>query len=638
MELKREWIEKLIYYSITAQRFTQDSPILPDVWIEYGKILPDEAIDLLMTPYGSVRTGVLANQLQERIGALHSADATIPNPEIAYNQTAISVRLTFAGMCKIALPLSGWWHHEITRRNQQVAKPFAPVEALQQLAGKIETLLEEAKDATAPKSLEQLLKKIGTGDAQLGLPLEVVLMAHAIGAFTMGLEATAEPGADEEAVWKRILDSVPDSLRRAAVIFGEIEAQYPASEKPMLYAINRNRTFNLTVWRSSQTVKADAAHRLFQSSCGDITWAVVDSGIDATHPAFRLRETTVDNTDGQAKGTSRVTAAYDFTLIRQLLQVNVVDNEQLPERLRDKIKDDQKLQAELQHLHTGLLFGREVDWSLLEGLLKVSEDVKPTINHGTHVAGILGADWSEEKRDGQPIKGMCPDIKLLDIRVVDASGQGDEFSLIAALQYLRWLNAHKDFQVVHGVNISLAIQHDVANYACGRTPVCEECERLVNSGLVVVAAAGNRGYLRYMTASMQPEDGYLSISITDPGNAEGVITVGSTHRILPHTYGVSYFSSRGPTGDGRSKPDLVAPGEKIESTAPNDDSCILDGTSMAAPHVSGAAALLMARHRELMGNPRRIKQILCDTATDLGRERYFQGCGLVDVLRAIQSV
>jgi subtilisin family serine protease len=116
-----------------------------------------------------------------------------------------------------------------------------------------------------------------------------------------------------------------------------------------------------------------------------------------------------------------------------------------------------------------------------------------------------------------------------------------------------------------------------------------------------------------------------------------VITVGSTHRGKPHIYGVSYFSSRGPTGDGRLKPDLVAPGEKIRGPIRGEADDELAGTSMAAPFVSGAAAFLLARHRELIGNPGRVKQILCSTATDLGRERYFQGHGLVDVLRALQT-
>ena len=153
--------------------------------------------------------------------------------------------------------------------------------------------------------------------------------------------------------------------------------------------------------------------------------------------------------------------------------------------------------------------------------------------------------------------------------------------------------------------------------------------------MVVVAAAGNEGYTK---DSNLLTGGYQTVSITDPGNAENVITVGSTHRDMPHTYGVSYFSSRGPTGDGRLKPDLVAPGEKIDSVAPGEGLVRKDGTSMAAPHVSGAAALLLARHREFIGLPQRVKKVLCDTATDLGREHYFQGSGMLDVLRAIQGV
>ena len=86
------------------------------------------------------------------------------------------------------------------------------------------------------------------------------------------------------------------------------------------------------------------------------------------------------------------------------------------------------------------------------------------------------------------------------------------------------------------------------------------------------------------------------------------------------------------------KPDLVAPGEKVTSTVPGNGEKSLDGTSMAAPHVSGAAALLLCRHAELIGRPAEVKRILCQTATDLGRERSFQGAGLLDILRALESV
>jgi subtilisin family serine protease len=132
--------------------------------------------------------------------------------------------------------------------------------------------------------------------------------------------------------------------------------------------------------------------------------------------------------------------------------------------------------------------------------------------------------------------------------------------------------------------------------------------------------------------------GYQTVSISDPGNADAVITVGSTHRSDPHRHGVSYFSGRGPTADGRGKPDLLAPGEDIDGPVLGGGIAAMHGTSQAAAHVSGAAAMLVARYRELLGRPERVKDILCSTATDLGRERAFQGSGLVDVLRAMQSI
>jgi hypothetical protein len=86
------------------------------------------------------------------------------------------------------------------------------------------------------------------------------------------------------------------------------------------------------------------------------------------------------------------------------------------------------------------------------------------------------------------------------------------------------------------------------------------------------------------------------------------------------------------------KPDIVAPGERIQSCLPDQGWGELDGTSMAAPHVSGAAAMLLARYSELISQPRQIKRILCESSTDLGRDRCFQGHGMLDVLRAFQQI
>jgi subtilisin family serine protease len=189
--------------------------------------------------------------------------------------------------------------------------------------------------------------------------------------------------------------------------------------------------------------------------------------------------------------------------------------------------------------------------------------------------------------------------------------------------------------------------------------------RLVQSGVVVVTAAGNTGY-GFVNAQARGTKTGLSNTINDPGNAELAITVGSTHRDSPHTYGVSYFSSKGPTGDGRLKPDLLAPGERIVSCAagaklekaqqeiratqpaacasgpaPADGTAYYiedSGTSMAAPHVSGAIAAFLSIRREFIGRPLEIKRIFLDSAVPLGRERYFEGHGLLDLMKAIQSV
>jgi subtilisin family serine protease len=405
------------------------------------------------------------------------------------------------------------------------------------------------------------------------------------------------------------------------------------ADLPSLWSIGLNRQSLTAITRSVPATKSDAAWRLFDIKCADLGWAVVDSGIDAYHQAFLTL-----GADKELE--TRIRATYDFTQLRQLLSLD--SHPTTGPATSSPDADLEVTDRRYKEMRRRLRSGQSLDWASLEPMIQVPTPPKerfrkegyrsPLHEHGTHVAGIIGAN---DQAEGY--FGVCRDIGLYDFRVLDETGRGEEFSIIAALQFIRYLNARADMPIIHGVNLSLSLLHDVENFACGRTPICDECDRLVASGVVVVAAAGNRGYERVLTSGGELE-AYRAISITDPGNADSVITVGSTHRYEPHTYGVSYFSSRGPTGDGRIKPDLLGPGERVYSSVLNNGYGAKDGTSMAAPHVSGIAALLMARHREFAGQPARVKKILCSTATDLGRERYFQGAGMVDALRALQSV
>ena len=628
MMLTRERVEELIFGTERYRRFTQDSPVLPDVWIEYSRD-PRPPLDLLLTPRRESSPAAVSRHLRERLARERSTPfwtrrhgpAPVP-ARLAYNESYVVARLAFDELVRVVLPLSKWWQDHVWGKDRRLdVASLARDDIRQEIAGGLGEPGMEVDGGPISPDLLWTIRLVGRieweiqrREAGAGLEPSPLQLVEAVHSLIQGMDLTDLP------------------------------------EEPLVWTVSRNRPAAPAIWRSTLAVKGDAARRLFDVSCKDLRWAVLDSGVDARHPAFRRRDPKKKlypdpfeaprGAKGRPVNRTRIVATYDFTRIRAFL-----DPEVEPESTRapGQAEISPETREQLKELRASLLSGRAIDWDLLEPALRVPHDGgyrQPQHEHGTHVAGILAADWrtsDEDMPDDHDQVGLCPDLELYDLRVLDDRGEGDEFTVIAALQFIRDLNAHKDELVIHGVNLSLAIRHDVANYACGRTPVCEECERLVGNGVVVVAAAGNEGYTQFLTAR-GATDGYRSISITDPGNAEGAITVGATHRYKPHTYGVSYFSSRGPTGDGRAKPDVVAPGEKIKAPVPDGKLKTLDGTSMAAPHVSGAAALLLARHRELTGQPARVKQILCQTAVDLGRERYFQGSGMVDVLRALQSV
>jgi subtilisin family serine protease len=631
MPMSHEEILQLMYGHGAARRYTQDSPVLPDVWAAFAEN-PHLPQDVLLTPYldpkrEPLTAGKLCQILAQELGSekarspsyahLVGTTGDESSHDLAYNQANVVVRLWFDELVRVILPLSAWWNAKV-----------AP--------GGGHLLIEDLQKKKVQEEIASALAQYPSiRDTELSPDLLWTIRVAGTIALAQQKDGPGNVFAPAEGGSKADYLKVVRALAELLMGIDGVE-----KKSALVHLVSLNRPATNAIWRSTSAVKADAAQTLFNIRCQGLAWAIVDSGIDASHPAFFSR--TDSDSDATAQHWSkrtRVVATYDFTIIRLLLSADPAVTARLPASVQQKLQQDPFLQTNFrQRLQTG----HDIDWSLIKDFIQLphtEEGYQPPVNaHGTHVGGIIAADWPANL-DGNPydhaLRGMCPDINLYDFRVLDANGEGDEFNVMAALQFIRYLNAHNDYTVLHGVNLSLSIPHDVRNYACGRTPVCEECERLIGAGVVVVAAAGNEGYRTSVTGE---DDGYRSMRISDPGNAECVITVGSTHRDAPHTYGVSYFSSRGPTGDGRVKPDLVAPGEKIESTLPDRGVDRKDGTSQAAPHVSGAAALLMGRHSELIGRPEEIKKILCKTATDLGREKYFQGCGLVDVLRALQSV
>ena len=383
---------------------------------------------------------------------------------------------------------------------------------------------------------------------------------------------------------------------------------------------------------SVATIKGDAAVRAYAASGGGIIWAVIDSGIDVRHAHF-----------GDQKDPSRHTLLHPD--VADLHRDFSGDAAPTKETVKDALTDGFGHGTHVAGIIAGGLGGSRKAGSDFAVYEKVSESDPDGANKSERIE-------TRNVGDSSQLRGVAPECRLISLKALDNDGGGRASNVMNALQYIREeLNGDPKLLRVQGVNLSIGYEFDAEMFACGQSPLCVEVDRLVKSGVVVVVAAGNTGYGRVGALQRQTKVG-LSNTINDPGNSALAITVGATHRDSPHIYGVSYFSSKGPTGDGRLKPDLIAPGERITSCAagkklvsmggdvPDTPSPYIDdtGTSMAAPHVSGAVAAFLSIRREFIQRPEEVKRIFLESATPLGRERYFEGHGLLDLMRAIQSV
>lgn len=221
--------------------------------------------------------------------------------------------------------------------------------------------------------------------------------------------------------------------------------------------------------------------------------------------------------------------------------------------------------------------------------------------HGTHVAGTISGTGA----NGLHI-GVAPGTELIAAKVLDNSGSGRASNVILAFEWA----------VNNGARI--------INYSCGGlrhySPFTVAIDNLVAAGVIPVVAAGNSGMDSY--------------TIECPGDEINSTTVGATDSFDT----IADFSSRGPVdlyGQNYIKPDISAPGVDVESAYPGGSYKVASGTSMATPHVSGTAALMLEKNPAL--RPSEIKQILESTAVDLGpagKDNEY-GSGRIDAYEAV---
>jgi subtilisin family serine protease len=228
--------------------------------------------------------------------------------------------------------------------------------------------------------------------------------------------------------------------------------------------------------------------------------------------------------------------------------------------------------------------------------------------HGTHCAGIIAARGV--------VTGVAPDASLYAYKVCDAFRSCWTSNVIAGIERA----------VDPDDNPATSDAVDVISISLGRSSAgnryddqSSAVDAAVEEGVVVVANAGNRG----------PE--YQTVET--PGVARKAFTVGATDR----GDDLADFSSRGPTPGylGLIKPEIVAPGVEVNSTVPGGGHGPMSGTSMAAPHVAGAVALIKQLHPTW--SPEMIKANLMNTARDLGLDVYTQGAGRVWVDEAARA-
>ncbi len=229
--------------------------------------------------------------------------------------------------------------------------------------------------------------------------------------------------------------------------------------------------------------------------------------------------------------------------------------------------------------------------------------------HGTHIAGIIAGNGTISR--GR-YRGMAPEAKLVGIKVLDQDGSGNTSDVIAAIE---WCIRNREKYNIKVINLSVG---SIAQDSCRNDPLCRATTAAWKSGIVVCVAAGN--------------DGPGARTINTPGINSSVITVGNLDDQATVEWEddvLSSSSSRGPTIDNQTKPDILAPGTAINSLRVPRGYRSLSGTSMATGVVTGAALQILQKSPNL--RPDDIKRLLSKNTRGLDLDSNQQGAGVISL-------
>jgi serine protease AprX len=250
---------------------------------------------------------------------------------------------------------------------------------------------------------------------------------------------------------------------------------------------------------------------------------------------------------------------------------------------------------------------------IVDGASFVGGDYQDDNGHGTHVASTCAGSGAAQ---GGTYTGVAPEARLYVAKVLDRSGSGSMSGVMAGVEWA----VDRGVQVI---NMSLG----GSGSSDGQDALSLTCNAAVARGIVVCVAAGN--------------EGPTARTVGSPGAAADVITIGATDR----RDRMASFSSRGPTRDGRTKPDLCFPGVDIVAARATGTTMgsplgerytASSGTSMATPHAAGLAALLL--QARMGSSPAQIKAALMQTALDIGVDENSQGAGRARADHALAAI